>query len=90
MRPNSKSAYFSRQNVTKFVHPILSLDSPPTVFIPTHDGIQGYSPSGYGGHSIVPVNTDIKSVDFYVAQNTTAVLWLDGRKNTINLAAREG
>ena len=65
-------------------------DSPPTIFVPTHDGIRAYSPSGYGGHSVFSTDSKIKSVDFFVSQNTTAVLWLDSKKHTINLAAFEG
>ncbi|CAB4016149.1 prolow-density lipo receptor-related 1, partial [Paramuricea clavata] len=64
-------------------------DTPPTIFIPTHDGIRGYSPNGYGGHSVVSTDSEIKSVDFFVAENSSAVLWLDGKKKAIYLAAFE-
>ena len=66
------------------------LDSPPKIFIPTHDGIRAYSSSGYGGHSVFSTDGIVKGIDFFISQNATAVLWLDGAKNTINLAAFEG
>ncbi|XP_028393318.1 low-density lipoprotein receptor-related protein 2-like [Dendronephthya gigantea] len=58
---------------------------PPEVYVPSLEGIRRYSPSGFGGRLLVPTDSVIKSIDYFVRDNATYVLWLDGKKNTINL-----